>query len=180
MMILSGVAIPFFAIFVQQQLGGDKSWIGIYLVVIAITNLLSNILFGRISRKISNHLILRIASISGLSMSLWVLALALLAKPFSFTATAASLALIPAFIFSSVRQNGIAIAANSILLSITPPQIRSLMLGFTQTLLGVVLVISGFSGLIINWVGFVGLMIVTLLTSSVALYLVKDIHEGTQ
>ena len=180
MMILSGVAIPFFAIFVQQQLGGEKSWIGIYLVIITITNLLSNILFGRISRKISNHLILRIASISGLCMSLWVLTLALLAKPFSLTATIASLALIPAFVFSSIRQTGISIAANSILLSITPPQSRSLVLGFTQTLLGVVLLISGFSGLIINWVGFLGLMVVTLLTSAVALYLVKDIHEGNQ
>ena len=113
-------------------------------------------------------------------MSLWVLTLAVLAKPLSLTATVASLALIPAFIFSSIRQTGISIAANSILLSITPPQSRSLVLGFTQTLLGVVLLISGFSGLIINWVGFLGLMVVTLLTSFVALYLVKDIHEGNQ
>jgi MFS family permease len=180
MMIISGVAVPFFAIFVQQQLGGEKSWIGIYLIIIAITNLTSNLIFGRISRRISNKLILRIATIAGLMMSLWVLMLALLEKPLHLSPTTASIALAPAFILSAIRLTGVTVAGNPILLSFTPPQTRSLMLGFTQTLLGIVLLISGFSGLIINWVGFVGLLIVTVIASLMALYFVKEIQEGNQ
>ncbi len=180
MMIFSGVAVPFFAIFVQQQLDGDKSWIGIYLIINAVTNLAANLLFGRISRRISNKLILRIASISGLTMSIWVFTLALLAKPLHLSPIAASWALAPAFIFSAIRLTGVTVAGNPILLSITPPQSRSLMLGFTQTLLGIVLLISGFSGLIIDWFGFMGLFILTLIASSLALIYVKEIQEGNQ
>ena len=180
MMIFSGVAVPFFAIFVQQQLNGDKSWIGIYLIINAITNLAANLLFGRISRRISNKLILRFASISGLTMSIWVFTLALLAKPLYLSPLAASWALAPAFVFSAIRQTGVTVAGNPILLSITPPQSRSLMLGFTQTLLGIVLLISGFSGLIIDWFGFMGLFILTLIASLLALIYVKEIQEGNQ
>ncbi len=50
-MIVSGVAVPFFAVFMQRQFGGSTAWVGVYLIVTMISNLVVNILYGRVSKK---------------------------------------------------------------------------------------------------------------------------------
>lgn len=178
LMIFSGVAVPFFAVYTQQQLGGSSSWVGIYLVVAMVSNLTVNLIFSRISRRISNQLILKIAAFCGIGMSLWVLIIMLVAPGLSFSSQLVSFLLIPAFILNSFRQNGLTVSGNSLLLSITPPQIRTVMLGFTQTLLGVFLVTSGFAGIIVRFAGFPWLLVFTLFVNIGAGILVKNVREG--
>lgn len=128
----------------------------------------------------SNQLVLKIATLCGLLMAAWVLLIVLLAYPLGFSAEIAHLSLVPAFILNSFRQSGIGVSANSLLLSITPPVSRTVMLGFTQTLLGVVLVLTGFFGIVVDVWGFAVLVLITLIANIIGLFLIRSIKEGKE
>ncbi len=113
-------------------------------------------------------------------MTAWVFLIVLFARPLGFSAELASLSLVPAFILNSFRQSGIGVSANSLLLSITPPVSRTVMLGFTQTLLGVVLILTGFVGIVVDVWGFAILVGITLIANILGLYLVRTIKEGKE
>jgi Na+/melibiose symporter-like transporter len=169
LLLIAGVATPFFAVYVQQQLGGSKAMIGVYLGVYTVTNLMVNVFFGRISAKIGNSKILVIASICGLVMSLTVLLLSLVAGPLKIHAETASYLLIPVFVLSGMRTSGIGLSGNSLMLDISPISERALYVGFTNSFLGIVLFATGLGGLVINSFGFQALVIITIFAHALAL-----------
>jgi Na+/melibiose symporter-like transporter len=169
LLLIAGVATPFFAVYVQQQLGGSKAMIGVYLGVYTATNLLVNVFFGRISAKIGNSKILVIASICGLVMSLTVLLLSLVAGPLKIHAQTASYLLIPVFVLSGMRTSGIGVSGNSLMLDISPISERALYVGFTNSFLGIILFATGLGGLVINSFGFQVLVIITIFAHALAL-----------
>jgi hypothetical protein len=174
-LIWSGAATPFFAIFVQNELGGSKAFLGIYLAVVTLTNLAANVVLGRVSRRIGYRKIIIISAIAGLVMSSGVLVMAILAKPLHFTAVFASYCLVPVFIFSAIRRTSQSIAADSLLLNIVPENERSIYIGLSNTLMGLVLLSMGLSGLIMQIFGFIILVVVTILLNGVALSLILRI-----
>ncbi|MDR3574883.1 MAG: MFS transporter [Anaerolineaceae bacterium] len=169
LLLIAGVATPFFAVYVQQQLGGSKVMIGVYLGVYTATNLLVNLLFGKISKIFGNVRIMVIANICGLIMLILVLLLRIAAGPMRINAQTASYLLIPVFALSGMRTSGIGVSGNSLMLDISPASERSLYVGFTNTLLGIVLISTGLGGLIMNSFGFQALVVVTILAHSLAL-----------
>jgi Na+/melibiose symporter-like transporter len=162
MMTVAGSATPFFAVFVQQSLGGSKAMVGVYLAVLISTNLLANIFFGRMSRKFGNRRVMVIAMIMGLLMSVLVTLLALVGRPLGIIGRAADWVLVPVFILSGLRGTGIGVAANSLLMDIAPLEERSLYVGFSNTFLGLVMLATFASGLILSLIGFAGLAALTL------------------
>ncbi|MAT41686.1 MAG: hypothetical protein CL609_05040 [Anaerolineaceae bacterium] len=179
-MIVSSVAVPFFAVFIQREFAGNTSFVGVYLITTMISNLVVNILYGQVSKKMSNQMVLKIATLCGLLMTIWVLLIVLLGHPLGLSPMIISFSLIPAFILNSLRQSGIGVSANSLLLSITPPVSRAVMLGFTQTLLGVVLILTGFAGIVVDVWGFAVLLLITLIANLFGLFLVRSIKEGKE
>jgi MFS family permease len=173
--IWSGAAIPFYAIFVQSELGGSKAFVGIYLGVVTFTNLICNAILGNLSRKIGYKNIMIISIIAGLTMSAGALALGLLAGPLHFSAQFASYYLIPIFILSGIRRTGMAIGSDSLLLYIVPPNERSLYIGFSNSLMGLVLLSAGLSGVIMEALGFPLLVILTILLGICALMIILRI-----
>jgi hypothetical protein len=171
LMAVAGMATPFFAIYVQQSLGGDPSMVGVYLGLTIASNLLSNLFFGRISRYKGNRQVMAFSVLSGAGMSFLVLLLALLAEPLHISAQAASFWLIPVFLLSGIRTTGYSIASNCIMLDISPSRDRSLYVGFLNTLSGFVLVATGFSGVIKDLLGIKVLLGITLLAHILSLYL---------
>ena len=169
LLLIAGVATPFFAVYVQQQLGGSKAMIGIYLGVYTATNLLVNLIFGRISKLFGNSRIMVIAGICGLIMSTTVLLLSIAAGPMKINSQTASYLLIPVFVLSGMRTSGIGVSGNSLMLDISPTTERSLFVGFTNTILGIVLIATGLGGLIMNSFGFQVLVIVTIFAHSLAI-----------
>ena len=176
---ISSAAIPFYAIFVQQELGGSKDWVGIYLAVIMATNMISNIVFGRQSRN-SNQIVLIGAAIAGLLMSLLVFLLVVLAKPLHLTPLAASIWLLPVFILNGIRGTGIGVSSNSLLLNIVPDAERSLMIGFSQTVVGAVMLATGLIGVVVNSLGYPFVMGLTLATHLMGLWSATKIRETVQ
>ncbi len=169
MVMIAGVATPFFAVFVQQEFGVSKAMVGIYLGVTIAANVISNIVFGSLSSRIGNRILMMIAISTGLVMTGIVLFLAVAGNPLHLTAQVAAYWLIPVFILSGMRTTGVGIAANSLLLDIAPAHSRSLYLGYSQTIMGVVLLIGGLSGWLVKQGGLVTLLIVTFLAHFLAL-----------
>ncbi len=177
MMTVAGSATPFFAVFVQQSLGGSKAMVGVYLGVITVTNLLGNILFGRMSRRLGNRQVMIWATMIGLSMSLLVTLLAVFGRDLGVAGRAADLALVPVFILSGLRGTGIGVSANSLLLDLTPVGERSLYLGFYNTFFGLVMLATFTSGLVLSLIGFAGLAALTLAAHLLALLAAQRIHS---
>lgn len=177
LLLMAGAATPFFAIYVQQELGGDRSWIGIYLALVISANLVSNLLFGRISRRFGNRKVLELAAMAGMLMSSAVLVLMLLAGPLHISGQTASYLLIPVFLLSGVRATGIGVSGNSLLLDLSPESERSLYVGFTQTLQGIVLLLTSLSGVALLVLGYNGLVGLTVLAHGAALIFSRKISS---
>jgi Na+/melibiose symporter-like transporter len=178
LLVAAGVAPPFYAVYVQQQLGGSLAMVGVYLAVYAVANFLAHVVFGRFSARLGNRLTLAASTWAGLLMTGGVLALAFAARPLHLSGQAASLWLIPVFVLYAVRESGIGVASHSLLLDIAPPGERSLYVGFTNTLMGVVLLATGVSGLIVAGLGYVTLFVVTAAAHVLALAAVGRMREA--
>jgi hypothetical protein len=154
MLILAGSSTPFFAVYVQQELGGNSGMIGVYLAVLTTTNLLSNVYLGRMTRFWGNGRVILAATMAGGILSVLVIALLFLAEPLQISAQTASYWLIPVFILVGIRGSGMGVAGNSLILDIAPADDRSLYVGFTNTLMGLVLLLTGLSGMVVKLMGY--------------------------
>jgi len=177
-LLLAGSATPFFAVYVQRELGGPVEMVGVYLGVTLLVSLLGNLVFGRVSYRRGNPGVMLMASLIGLGMSAAVLALALLARPLGISGMAASYALIPVFILSSLRNTAMGVSSNSLLLDLAPSHDRSVYIGFTNTLLGVVLLLSGASGVVFGLLGFTGLILLAMAAHAAAVWTSIRIGKG--
>jgi hypothetical protein len=168
-LLIAGTAVPFYALYVEQ-LGGSLTLIGLYLGIFKGANLLADVFLGRVSARWGYHRLMAVASGAGILMTLLVLALVGLAATVGVSGAVAAWWLVPVFIINGLRQAGIDVAGQSLLLEIAPQTDRSLYLGFTNTVLGVVLFIASFSGLVVEVFGLPVFLGITLLTYGVAVY----------
>lgn len=168
-LLIANAATPFFAVYVIQRLGVSQGMIGVYLAATITANLLGNLLFAWISLNFGNHKVMVIASIAGVCMSALVIVLVILAPRLPNAATIASIWLIPVFALSGLRTTGIGVSGNSLLLDLSPVTERSIYIGFTNTILGIVLLLSALGGLVYAAWGFIVLLIISLVAHLLAL-----------
>lgn len=180
MMVLSTMAVPFYAIYVQQEFNVDPKWSGTYLGALMISNLLSNLFLGRLSRKTDNQKVMHLAASAGGGMILLVLLLSLFGNALHITATVAAVWLIPVFILSGIRGTGFGISSSSLLLNIAEPGERSLMIGFTQFLIGIFTLLTSVSGFLLKAFGFTPLILITLATQIFAWWTSFHLRDRTE
>jgi len=168
-LVLSAAAIPFFAVFVQQQYDVSKAMVGVYLAVFTASNLMSNIIWGRLSRRLASRQILWLASLAGVIMTLLVLSLSLIPGSTNLTSQIASVWLIPVFVMAGLRGSGIGVSGTALLLDIAPPESRSLYLGFSNSFLGIILLLTGMSGVLVKVFNYQTLFVVSLLAHLLAI-----------
>jgi MFS family permease len=168
-LLIAGTAVPFYALYVEQ-LGGSLTLIGLYLAIFKGANLLADVFLGRVAARWGYHRLMAVASGAGILMTFMVMALVVLAATTRVAGWVAAWWLVPVFIINGLRQAGIDVAGQSLLLEIAPQTDRSLYLGFTNTVLGVVLFIASFSGVVVEVFGLPTFLIITLLTYVVAVY----------
>ncbi|MBI5291681.1 MAG: MFS transporter [Chloroflexi bacterium] len=167
-LMIAGAATPFFAVYVQQRLGGAPGMVGVYLAVYTVSSLLSNVIYGRFSAQWGNRRTMAVAASAGLAMTCFVLVLAIAAPLLNLSGAVASWWLIPVFALSGLRESGVGVAGQSLLLDISPAAERSLYLGFTNSLLGIVLFATTLSGVVVQSFGFMALLTLTLLAHAFA------------
>jgi predicted MFS family arabinose efflux permease len=176
-MMMAGAATPFFAVYVQQNLGGNPGMVGIYLAILTVAGLFSNAILGRISRRVRYSKIMQLATLAGIGMSSLVLLLALMAEPLKISANAASLWLMPVFLLAGIRNAAAGVSGSSLLLNIAPEGERSIYIGFGNTWMGLVLLATGGSGFIVKLLGFEALFIFTIMAHLLALTAVNKINR---
>jgi hypothetical protein len=176
-LIAAGSASPFFAVFAQQQLGAPTEMVGVYLAVVSGVGLVANMFFGRYSSRLGNRRLMVVATGLGLTMAIWVLGVALLAGPLGVRGTAAALCLLPVYTLLSVREAGIGVAAYSLLMELAPPAERSVYMGFSNSILGLILLSTALSGFVVQYLGFAALVVLTLVAYLVALWAALTLRE---
>ncbi|MDD5369044.1 MAG: MFS transporter [Anaerolineaceae bacterium] len=176
-LMVANAATPFFAVYVTRQMGVAKEMIGVYLAAVTVANLIANLVFGRMSLLYGNRRVMTLAALNGLAMSFLVLLLVLLNPLLHIPPGIAGIWLIPVFILSGFRTTGIGVSGNSLLLDLAPSEERSLYIGFTNTLLGIVLVFTALSGVIYTLFGFTSLLVITAAAHVVALLSAVNLHN---
>ena len=159
-LMLAGAATPFFVVFAQTRLGLPASNIGLYLAAYTASGLAASFLYVRISRKAGHQRSAVVMSVAGLAMIGLALAAALLARPLALPAGLLTVLFVLVFILSGLRETGIGVAANSLLLDLAPPGQGPLYVGITHSVLGLVLVLAAGSGLVVEGFGHVALFLV--------------------
>ncbi len=168
-LIIGGAAVPFYAIYSQQTWGGAPAMIGVYLAAFKAANLLGNIYLGRVSARWGYHRLMQVAAVTGLLMSLMVGGLVWGAAAQQLPGWIAAWGLAPVFVVNGIRESGIGVAGQSLLLEIAPQTDRSLYLGFTNTFLGLIVLAASFSGAVVEYLGFPSLLVITLIAGGAAL-----------
>jgi len=174
---LGSASTPFFAIYVQHHLGGPLEMIGLYLAVFTASNLLATIGLGRLSVRWGYRRIMAVGALAGVGLTGLVVMLALLAGPLGLTGGLVGWLLIPIFALVGVKEAGVGVAAQSLLLEIAPRTERTLYLGFTNSLLGIVLLGTGLSGVLVTWLGYTALFGLTLAASLLAVQVVWQMRD---
>lgn len=175
-LLLAGAAVPFFAVYVQERFGGKLDQVGVYLAVYTLASLTANLVLGRFARRLGNHGIVRLAALAGLLLLLTVGGLVLAGTAHQLDGDSAGQVLALAFAFLGIRDSGLGIASQPLLLGIAPPDDRSLYLGFTHTLLGLVLLATSLGGLIVQAFGFPILLMLTLLINLFGFVVALQVH----
>ncbi len=168
-LMLAQLAGPFYLVYAKEAMGISARMVGLYLTARTATSIAFNLIWGRVSDRQGNRLLIRITTAIGLAMPLLALLLGGLVTAHSGLAPAFSYLYIAVFVASGAFSAGSGIGNMNYLLDIAPPEQRSLYLGFTNTLFGIAFFASGLGGLIVDLAGFTVLMLLAVLFYGAAL-----------
>lgn len=154
---LAGIALPFYGVYARNVLGAPEGMVGIYVAVRVGAGLLANLPWGRVSDRKGNRLVMLcfslgsgLASLIALALVIWVTVSPQQESWLPYLAT-------PLFLLNGALGPAGALVGNNFLLELAPEAERPLYLGLSNTLIGIVVLISGFGGLIVDLVGYAGL-----------------------
>ncbi len=154
---LAGIALPFYGVYARNVLGAPEGMVGIYVAVRVGAGLLANLPWGSLGDRKGNRLVTLWLSLGSALTALLALALA------GWVATSPSrgpwlpyLAL-PIFLLNGALAPASMLVGSNFLLELVPETERSLYLGLSNTLIGIVVLISGFGGLVVDLLGYTGL-----------------------
>ncbi len=123
------VALPFYALYAKERLGAPGEMAGVYSAALTLALVVSTLLWGRLSDRRGNRVVLQVVSVGQLLLPLLPLLLGRHLSYLSFTAV---------FALVGIVQSGSDISLLGMGLELAPPAQRSLYLGMLNTTLGVV------------------------------------------
>jgi MFS family permease len=165
--ILAGIALPFYGIYAKNVLGAPEGMVGIYVATRIGAQLLFNLPWGRLSDRRGNRLVMQLLSLGSGATSLLALALVGVVEVFHPQGTWLPYLALPLFLLYGATSPAQVLSGSNFLLELVPEAERALYLGFSNTLMGIVVLISGMGGLVVDLFGFAVLFAISL-----ALYLV--------
>jgi MFS family permease len=157
LMALTGIALPFYSVYAKNVLGAEAGMAGIYAATFGGAKLLSNLGWGWISDHKGNRLVMRLL-IGGKGLTL-LLALVLVGVVSFLNPRGAWLPYLalPLFFFDGAMFPAGILAGSNFLTELVSDAERPIYLGLTNTLSGVVTLLSVLGGLLVDWLGYAGL-----------------------
>lgn len=159
---LAGMALPFYTIYAKNVLGAPAGIVGLYLGVRIATYLLFNLPWGRLSDRHGNRLVLRLLLLGIGGTALLALALVGAVALFGLQGAWLPYLALPLFFLDGATRPAQELAGSNFLLELVPEGERSLYLGFSNTVMGIVIILSGLGGLVVDALGFAGLFALAL------------------
>ncbi|MBE9471424.1 MAG: MFS transporter [Chloroflexi bacterium] len=159
---MANIALPFYGIYAKNVLGAPEGMVGIYVVARVGALLLSNLLWGRLSDRRGNRLVMRLVSLGSGLAALSALALVGMMGLLRPQGAWLPYLALPLFFLDGAMLPAQILSGSNFLLELVPGAERPLYLGLSNTLMGVVVLISGLGGLVVDFFGFAGLFAVSL------------------
>lgn len=175
---LASIALPFYGIYAKDVLGAPEGTVGIYVATRVAALLLFNLPWGRLSDRRGNRLVMQLANLGNGTTALLALTLVglmelLQLRQGTVVSGATGLAellpkgwlpylALPLFFLDGAMRPAQILVGSNFLLELTPEAERPLYLGLSNTLMGIVVLISGLGGLIVDFLGFAGLFALSL------------------
>ena len=154
---LAGIALPFYGVYAKNVLGAPPGMVGIYVTARIGATMVCNLLWGRLSDRWGNQLVMRLAGLGGGVTALSALTLVGLVELLHPQGSWLPYLALPIFLLDGAVRPAQVLVGSNFLLELAPEDQRSLYLGFSNTLLGVVVLMCGLGGLVADTFGFAGL-----------------------
>lgn len=157
------MALPFYIIYARERLGLPEETVGIFLSVQMVGMIISNLLWGRLSDRVGNKIVLNLtAAVSAAAplIALMATALAPLRGVAGFGAV---------FFFVGFAMSGLRLGHSNYMLDLAPEKERPTYLGFMNTFIAPVALLSAVGGVVVEITSYETLFIIALAASVLAL-----------
>lgn len=161
-MSLTIIALPFYGIYAKNVLGAPEGILGLYVGTRVVAQLLFNLPWGRLSDRHGNRLITQILNLGSGLTALVALTLANLVGLLELQGDWLPLLVLPLFFLDGALRPAQMLVGSNFLIELAPEAERPLYLGLSNTLIGIVVLLSGLGGLVVDLLGFNGLFSLTL------------------
>jgi MFS family permease len=163
------VAAPFYGLYATRELGADDRIIGLFLAARTAAFLVANPVWGRLSNRRGNRLVILIALVFGGLMPL----AALLTRPVLSASTIPPAQwgyfFVPVFVLWGLFESGVGVGAMNLLLDLAPQRDRAIYIGLTNSILGVALISTSLGGALVDLIGMSGIFVFALACCAVSL-----------
>lgn len=174
---LTGVVLPFYSVYAKDALGAEAGMAGVYAAASTGAKLLSNLVFGWISDRRGNQLVMRLLAAGKAGTAFLALALVgfvSISKPQG--AWLPYLALPLFFLDGGLFPAGI-LSGSNFVIELAPENERAMYIGLSNTLNGTVTLLSVLGGLLVDLLGFAGLFATGLMLCLAAYVLATGLPE---
>jgi len=166
-----GMPLPFYVIYAEERLALAPGDVGVLLSIQMVGMLLSNILWGYLSNRRGNKIVLEMVS----AVAVFCPALALLGV--RFVPGLPLVAFGPVFFLIGASWGGLGLGYNNYLLDVSPADQRPAYLGFMNTFLAPALLLSAVGGLIIDKASYEVLFLIAGAAGLAALVFAHQMEE---
>ncbi len=166
-----GMALPFYILYARERLGLETSAVGIFLSVQMAGMVVSNLLWGALSNHAGNKVVLQLVSAVAILSPL----LTTLTAVYSQLQNVVCFGIV--FFFIGFALSGIRLGYASYMLDVSPEAERPTYLGFMNTFLAPVLLLSAVGGFIIERTSYEVLFITVIAAGIVALGFSHQLEE---
>ncbi len=162
------VALPFYGLYAKQRLGAPDDMAGTYSAALTAALVVSTMLWGRLSDRKGNLLVLRAVSVGYLLLALLPLLVGHYVSYATYTVV---------FVLLGAVYSGGDIALLAMGLELAPPEQRSAYLGLLNSALGVVSLLLVLGGLIVAHWGLEAVFLVSAAMSATAIITLRGLPD---
>jgi MFS family permease len=159
------IAEPFYIIYASEILGIPAGAAGTYLAIRAIAGALSNLIWGRMSDRRGNRMLVLTSAACITIPPLIALLGPGLVQSLALGSNGMFWLMGSVFLVAGVANDGIMLAGNTYLLEVVPENERPTYMGLANTMLGLVTFLPVLGGLLVYRIGYQGTFVLALMLS---------------
>ena len=176
-LILGYMAAPFYGLYATRELGASDQIVGVFLAARTIAFLVSNPIWARVSSQRGNRLVMLISAGLGAAFALFAFVARPALEASALPQAAWGYAFVPLFALWGAYESGTGVGGAPLLLDLAPPRDRAIYIGFTNSVLGVVLLSTSLGGVMADLLGFRGVFGFALACYLIGVYVLWRMRE---